>query len=70
MKNRQSKHNQVKAHLESGRNITGLEALHLYGLYNLNTVIYRLRNKGMKIHIQMITDEKGNSFGQYNQIID
>ena len=49
---KQSKHNQIKAHLESGKTITGLKALHYYGLYNLHglsSVIYRLRKKGMKI---------------------
>ena len=53
MKRKQSKHNQIKAHLESGRGISGLGALRTYGLYRLSSVINRLRNKGMKINTTM-----------------
>ena len=67
MKRKQSKHNQIKAHLESGRTITGLKALHYYGLYNLNTVIFRLRKEGMKIRTNMIRTAAGDLFGQYNK---
>ena len=49
MKRKQSKHKQIKAHLDSGRNISGLGAWALYDVYRLSSVINRLRNKGMKI---------------------
>ena len=49
MKRKQSKHNQIKAHLESGRSISGLGALRMYDFYRLSSVINRLSNKGMKI---------------------
>ena len=55
MKRKQSKHNQIKAHLESGRQITGLGALGAYNLYRLSSVINRLRNEGMKIKTTIIT---------------
>ena len=55
MKRKQSKHNQIKSHLKSGRKITGLLALHYYDLYRLSSVINRLRNEGMKIKTRIIT---------------
>ena len=68
MKRKQSKHNQIRTHLESGRTITGLGALSSYGLYNLKTVIFRLRNEGMKIQTLMVKDKKDNSYGLYYQV--
>ena len=67
MKRKQSKHNQIKTHLKSGRKITGIGALPLYGLYNLNTVIFRLTKEGMKIKTTLI-HKTGSIFGQYNQM--
>ena len=64
-KPKQSKHNQIKAHLESGRTITGAEAWHHYGLYRLSSVINRLRNKGMKINTRTIVNKYDYSFAEY-----
>ena len=49
MKSKQSKHNQIKAHLEKGWFISGRSALSIYGVYRLSSVINRLRNEGIKI---------------------
>ena len=56
MKRKQSKHNQIKAHLQSGRAISGLGALNVYGVYRLSSVINRLRNEGMKIKTTIVKD--------------
>ena len=58
MKRKQSKHNQIKAHLKAGRSITGLSALHYYDLYRLSSVINRLRNEGMRIKTIIITGKR------------
>ena len=54
MKRKQSKHNQIRTHLESGRTITGSGAWALYGVYRLSSVINRLRNEGLKIRTEVL----------------
>lgn len=44
-----TKRNQILAHLKSGRSITGLEALKLYGSFRLAAVIHSLRQDGYNI---------------------
>lgn len=57
----------VLAHLSSGKTITGQEALKLFGLYRLSSVIYNLREKGYVIDCEMI--EKGDEvYGRYRLI--
>ena len=62
MKRKQSKHNQIKAHLESGRWLSGLYALQFYNLYRLSSVIHRLRNKGMKIKTTFVLGKNPHAF--------
>ena len=40
-----SKQEQIRQHLLSGRSITGLEALQMFGVYRLSSVIHRLRER-------------------------
>jgi hypothetical protein len=39
----------VRNHLNSGRTITGIQALDLFGCYRLSSIINRLRKQGMEI---------------------
>lgn len=39
----------VRAHLLSGKSITPLEALNLYGIFRLAAVVCELRKEGMEI---------------------
>ena len=64
MKRKQSKHNQIKAHLESGRAISRLDAKMWYRVSYLASVIHRLRKKGLKIYTH-----KGLKYAFYS-IID
>ena len=48
-KTKQSHEAKIKAHLKSGKSISGLQALRLYGCYRLSAVIFRLRDEGLKI---------------------
>ena len=66
MKRKQSKHNQIKVHLESGRDISGLGALRIYGVYRLSSIINRLRNEGMKIKTHLV----GENNHAFYSIID
>ena len=69
MKRKQSKHNQIRTHLESGRTITGSGAWALYGVYRLSSVINRLRNEGLKIQTAKVTVLGVNQYAIYS-IID
>jgi hypothetical protein len=44
-----TKYDKVKEHLKSGQSITGLEALQLYGLYRLSSLINKLRGQDWPI---------------------
>lgn len=60
MKN--SKHDQIKSHLLSGNAITGLQAMNLYDVYRLSSVINRLRvNDNLPIKTKMLLGKDGKS---------
>lgn len=63
----ESKHNEIKSRLMSGLTITGLEAIDLYGVYRLSSVINRLRNRdGLNVETTMVTAEDGKTiFAKY-----
>jgi hypothetical protein len=50
----ESQCNQIKAHLQSGRSITALDALYMYGCFRLGARIYNLKQQGLKIKTEMI----------------
>lgn len=60
---------QIKAHLQSGRSITPLEALDLYRCFRLGARIYDLRCEGMDIvrNMRSYKDKDGKrvSFAEY-----
>ena len=58
-----SKHKQIENHLLSGKPLTGLQAIELYGVYRLSSVINRLRKKH-NIETTMI-ERNGEIYGQY-----
>lgn len=55
---------QIRQHLESGKSITPLEALRLYGCFRLGARIYDLRAEGMTIETNLI-EEDGKRFAEY-----
>ena len=48
-----SKAKQIESHLLAGKALTGIQALQLYGVYRLSSVINRLRGRH-EIHTDMI----------------
>jgi hypothetical protein len=50
----ESQNNRIKAHLLSGKSITGLDALYLYGCFRLSGRIYDLKQQGLKIKTEMV----------------
>lgn len=55
------------AHLKSGKSITPLEALNLYGCFRLGARIWELRNEGHSI-ITDIIENNGKRFACYRLI--
>jgi hypothetical protein len=61
-----SKHAEIRKHLQSGNSLTGLEAIDLYQVYRLSSVINRLRKEGLEIETSMITASDGKTiFAKY-----
>ena len=59
-----NQNNQIKEHLERGREITPIQALNLFGCFRLSARIYELRGRGMKISQRIVTQNK-KSFAAY-----
>ena len=61
-----SKHSEIRKHLQAGHSLTGLEAIDLYRVYRLSSVINRLRREGLEIQTSMITASDGTTiFAKY-----
>ncbi|WP_422049710.1 helix-turn-helix domain-containing protein [Shimia sp.] len=56
---------QIKSHLKSGRTISPLEALGLYGVFRLAARIKELRDKGWPITTDNRTDPNGKKYAVY-----
>jgi hypothetical protein len=56
---------QVLSHLQSGKPITALEALRLYGIFRLASRIHDLKKAGLTIQSRDIQAENGKKIAQY-----
>ena len=56
----------VLAHLMSGKSITPIEALDLYGSFRLSSIIFDLREQGYDIRTEMVTIRKGTRVARYS----
>ncbi len=56
---------QLKRHLLTGKSITPLEALGLYGIFRLAPRIHELRKQGWNIITTRKFDEKGSEYAEY-----
>jgi hypothetical protein len=55
----------IKNHLESGNSITPIEALNLFGCFRLSARIKDLRDQGLDITTENIT-QNGKTFAKYS----
>ena len=58
----------ILRHLQSGKTITPLEALNLYGCYRLGARIWELRDEGYKIQSETVKQGK-KTFSSYRLTI-
>jgi hypothetical protein len=63
--NTTSKAKEIEKHLKTGRSISGLQAIAMYRVYRLSSVIHKLRKKGYKIKTTMIENEEGIKYASY-----
>ena len=62
-----SQRDAILNHLESGRTITSLEALNLYGCLRLAAIIHTLREEEFQIKTEMI-DVNGKTIAEYSLV--
>ena len=55
---------QILDFLLSGKSLTKLQSLMLFGIWNTGDVIYKLRNEGYIIDTEMVS-ENGKTFAKY-----
>ncbi len=55
----------IKAHLQSGRSITPLQALRMYGCLRLGARIYDLKQEGLDIDSHLVR-KNGKQFAEYS----
>lgn len=64
----ESQNKQIKAWLESGKSITPLDALNIFGSFRLGARIFDLKNDyGMDIKTEMI-EENGKRYAKYSLV--
>ena len=56
---------QVLSHLQSGKPITALEALRLYGIFRLASRIHDLKKHGIEVKVRDVSTENGKKIAQY-----
>lgn len=55
----------VRAHLEASKPITPMQAIAVYGIFRLSSVIEDLRQVGVDIDCVLKWDEMGKQYGEY-----
>jgi hypothetical protein len=55
----------VRAHLDAGKRITPAQAIAVYGIFRLSSVIEDLRHTGLEIDCVLKYDEMGKQYGEY-----
>jgi len=64
---KKSKQSKILAHLISGKTITPIEALELYGSFRLGALIFNLRADGHNIKTDLI---KGTGHAKYSYVTE
>jgi len=62
---RKTQKDKVRQYLESGRSITPIEALEMFGSFRLGAIIFTLREEGMPIKTDFVTNRYKTKFAKY-----
>ncbi len=57
---------QVMKHLNTGRSLTSIEAIGLYGITRLAAVVHTLAKQGTVINVNMKTGVRGCAYASYS----
>lgn len=60
----------ILSHMQSGKSITAIEALNLYGCFRLAARIGDLRDHGYKIKSEPYRTPEGKTVSKYSLIVD
>lgn len=63
---RKSQKDKVREHLESGKAITPIEALEMFGSFRLGAIIFALREEGMEIKTEYVVNRYNTRFAKYS----
>jgi hypothetical protein len=55
----------LEKHFLSGKSLTQLEAIGLYGAFRLAARVHDLKKKGMKVETRIKYDPNGNPYAEY-----
>ena len=55
----------IKEYLQSGRSITPIEALEMFGSFRLGAIIFTLREEGMPMQTEFVTNRYKTKFAKY-----
>ena len=55
----------IERHLRKGKTITPMEALVVFGVFRLASIVHRLRQRGFCIYTVLKTDENGHKYASY-----
>ena len=58
--------NQVMKHLATGRSLTSIEAIGLYGITRLAAVVHTLNKAGAGVAVNMKTGVRGKAYASYS----
>lgn len=60
-----SKTDRIRAHLVAGKSLTALEAMGLYSVFRLASIIHNLRRQGYPIKTVTKVDPNGTEYAEY-----
>lgn len=55
----------IERHLRRGKTITPMEALVVFGVFRLASIVHRLRQRGLAIETVLKNDENGHQYASY-----
>jgi len=64
----ESQNKQIKAHLQSGKTLTAIQALEMFGCFRLAARIKDLKDSGMIIDKAMVENDNGKHYALYWEV--
>ena len=68
-KNPNTAMSKIERHLRKGKTITPMEALVVFGVFRLASIVHRLRQRGLAIETILKNDENGHQYASYKAVM-